>query len=102
MLDKVYIEVAEMNVEDTMHDEEINEIFKYWSPEEMKMYYGVILQWIDDEKCTTKENMWQQPTYKSFFEEVQDMFRQPGRMEDMHRQLKRLRFEGYKKEKKLK
>lgn len=75
---------------------------KYGSPEEKKLYSGLRLQQIDDEKCTIEDNMWQQPTYKSFFEEVQGMLRQPRRMEDMHQQMKKLRFEGYNKEKKLK
>lgn len=52
-LDELYIEGAEMNLEDNMHDEQINEIFRYWSPEEMKLYYGLMLLQIGDEKCTT-------------------------------------------------
>lgn len=69
-LDEVCIEAVEMNVEDNMHDEEIIEIFKYWSPEEMKLYYCIVLQQIDDKNSTTKDNMWQWRTYKSFFEKV--------------------------------
>ena len=52
--------------------------------------------------CTTEDNMWQKPTYKSFLEEVQDMLRQPETIEDLHQQMKKLRFEEYKKAKKLK
>jgi len=37
-----------------------------------------------------------------FFEEAQDMLRQPGRMEDLHKQMMKLRFEGYNKKKYLK
>ena len=84
-----------MNVEDNINDEKINEIFKFWSPEEILFYYNLMLQQIDDEKSTTKDNVWQQPTYKSVFEEDRDM-------EDMHQQMKKLRFEEYNKEKKLK
>ena len=40
-----------MNTEDNMHDEEINEIFRYWSLEEMKLFYGLMLQNIDDESA---------------------------------------------------
>ena len=61
-----------------------------------------MLQQIDDEKRTTEDNMWQQPTYKSFFEEVQDMLRKNGTIEELHQQMKKLRFEEYNKEKKLK
>lgn len=42
--DKICIEVAEMNVEDNIDDEKINEIFMYWSPEEMKLYYELMLR----------------------------------------------------------
>lgn len=56
--DEVQKEVVEMNIEDSMHDEEIYEIFRYWSFEEMELYYGLMLQQIDDEKHTTKDNMW--------------------------------------------
>ena len=59
-LDEVCIEAIEMNVEDNMHDEEINEIFRYWSPKEMELYYGIMLQQINDGKSTTEDNMWQQ------------------------------------------
>ena len=52
-----------------------------------------MLQQIHDEKRTIEDNMWQQPTYKSFLEEVQDMPRQPGTIEDLHPQLKKQRFE---------
>jgi len=49
-LDEVYIEVAHMNVEDNIHDEHNNEIFKYWSFEEIKIYSHFMLQHIDDQK----------------------------------------------------
>ena len=61
-LAEVYTEVVDMNVEDNMHDEHVNGIFKYWSYEEIKYYFDLMLQQIDDEKRTTKDNMWQQPT----------------------------------------
>lgn len=83
-----------MNLEDNMHDEQINEIFRYWSREEMKLYYSLMLQQIEDEKDTTEDSMWQQPTYKLVFEEAHGMLRQHGKMEDLHQQLKTLRFEG--------
>ena len=40
-----------MNVEDNIDDEEINLIFRYWSLEEMKLFYGLTLQNIDDESA---------------------------------------------------
>lgn len=101
-LDKVCIEATKKHVEDILDDENINEIFRYWSHEEMKLYYGLMLQQINDEKRTAQDNMWQQYTYKWFIEEVQDMLGQLGRMEDLHQQRKKLKFEGYNKEKKLK
>ena len=48
-----------------------------------------MLQQIDDEKFNTKENMWQQSTYKSFFEEVQEMRSEPPIIEDLHPQMKK-------------
>jgi len=50
-LDDICIEVVEMNVEDNIDDEEINEIFRYWSLEEMKLFYGLMLQKIDDKSA---------------------------------------------------
>lgn len=47
-LDKVCIEATEMNVEDNMHDEHINGIFRYWSFEEIILYSHLMLQHIDD------------------------------------------------------
>jgi hypothetical protein len=49
-------------------------IFMHWSPEEIRFYYELMLQQIDDQKLngeekTTKNDMWQQFTYKQFFEE---------------------------------
>ena len=52
--------------------------------------------------CTTKDSMWQQPTYKSFFEEVHDMLKQPGTMEDLHQKMKKLGFKEQNNKKKLK
>lgn len=66
--DEVYIEAAKKNVEDNMHDEHVNEILRYWSFAERKFYSHVMLQQIDDEKHTTKDDMWQQSTYKTIFE----------------------------------
>ena len=40
-----------MNIEDIMHDEDVNEIFRYWSFEEIDYY--LMLHQIDDEKRTT-------------------------------------------------
>ena len=48
-----------MNVEDDMHDEHVNELFMYWSFEELRYYSNPMLKQIDDEKRTTKDNMWQ-------------------------------------------
>jgi hypothetical protein len=55
-------------------DAEIEEIFTKWSLEEIKFYYELMLQQIDDqnlngEEKTTENGMWQQFTYKQFFEE---------------------------------
>ena len=73
-----------MNVEDDMHDEHVNEIFMHWSFEKIRYYSNLMLQQIDDDKRITEDNMWQQFAYKSFFEEVQDMLRQPGTVKDLH------------------
>ena len=43
-IDEVCIEAIEMNFEDNIHDEEINEFFRYWSPEEIFFYYNLMLQ----------------------------------------------------------
>jgi hypothetical protein len=64
-------------VDDIMDEEEtekVNKIFMHWSPEEIRFYYELMLQQIDDQKLngeekTTKNGMWQQFTYKQFFEE---------------------------------
>ena len=48
-----------MNDEYDMHDEHVNEIFKYWSYEEIRYYSNLMLQQIDDEKRTTEDNMLQ-------------------------------------------
>ena len=101
-LNEVCIEVSKINVEDNIDDGQINEIFGYWSREEILFYYNLMLQQIDDEKSTTKHNMWQQPTYKPFFQEAQDMLKHFGTKKDLDEQMKTLRFEGYNKEKKLK
>ena len=69
---EVYTEVVDMNVEDNMHDENMNEIFMHWSYEEIRYCSKLMLQQIDDEKCTTEDNMWQQPI---FLEDVQNMLR---------------------------
>lgn len=61
-----------------------------------------MLQQIDDEGHTKKYDMWQQSTYKPIFEEFQDMLRQRGTIEDLHHQMKKIRFEGYNKKKKMK
>ena len=73
-----------MNVEDNMHDENMNEIFSHWSFEEIRYYSNI---------------MWQQP---KFLEEVQDMLRQPGTEKDLNQQSKKLTFEGYNKAKNMK
>lgn len=78
-----------MNDEDDMHDEHVNEIFRYWSYEEIRYYSNLMLQQIADEKCSTEDNMWQQPT---FLEDVQDMLRQPGTTKYMHQQIKTPKF----------
>lgn len=92
-----------MNVEDNINDEQINEIFKYWSLEEMKLYYRLMLQKkMDDENNTTEDDMWQLSTYNLIFEEFQDILRQPRTMEDMHQQMKKLRLKEYNKKKKMK
>lgn len=95
------------NVENNLDNENINEIFKYWNREEIKSYYDLILQKIDvrkidDQDHTTKDDMWQQSTYKPIFEEVEDILKQRGTMEDLHQQMKKLKFEDYNKKKKLK
>ena len=88
-----------MNVEDDMHDEHVNEIFMRLSFEEIIFYSNPMLQKIDDEKSTTEDNMWQQPT---FLEEFQDMLRHSGAIEDLHQQIKKLSFEKYDKVKNMK
>ena len=42
-LDEVYTKVVDMNVEVSMHDEHVNEIFRYWSFEEIKYYSHLML-----------------------------------------------------------
>jgi len=91
-----------MIVEDNINEEQINEIFKYWNPEEILLYYNLMLQQIDDEKNIIEDNMWQQPTYKSVFEEVEDLLRQRGTVEDPHQQLNKIKFESYNKKGMLK
>ena len=81
-----------MNLEDNFDDKNINEILRYWSPEEMNFCYKLMLQQIDDEKNTTGDGMWQQSTYKPNFEEIQDMLKQLISMEGLHQQMKKLRF----------
>jgi hypothetical protein len=54
--------------------DEVHGILMLWSPEEIRFYYELMLQQIDDQKInseeqTTKNGMWQQFTYKQFFEE---------------------------------
>lgn len=41
--DKVCIEVAKMNVEDSLDDENVNEIFMYLSCDEIKFYCHIML-----------------------------------------------------------
>jgi len=54
-----------MNIEDNMDDiENENEISMYWSPEEIKFYYELMLQQNDNEKVdneeqTIEDDMWQ-------------------------------------------
>ena len=55
-------------------DAEIEEIFTKWSLEEIKFYYELMLQQVDDqnlngEEQTIENDMWQRFTYKQFFEE---------------------------------
>ena len=57
-LDEIYTEDVDMNDKDDMHDEHVNEIFRYWSFEEIRYYSNLMLQQIDDEKHTTEDNMW--------------------------------------------
>ena len=76
-----------MNLEDNLDDEQINYFFRYWSHKEMKLYYGLMLEHIDDEKCATKDNMWHKSIYKLFFEEFHNMLRQPRRIEGLHQQI---------------
>lgn len=47
-----------MNVEDNIDDEKINEIFRYYNFEEIFFYYKLMLEKIDDEDLTTKDDMW--------------------------------------------
>ena len=61
----------------------------------------MLQQNIDDEKNTTKDDMWQQSTYKPVFEEVQGKLRKLETMEDLHQQMKKLRLKGYIKKRKL-
>lgn len=58
-----------------------------------------MLQQIDDGNNITKDDKWQQSTYKLIFEEVHDMLRQPRTMEDLDEKTKKLMFEGYNKKK---
>ena len=88
-----------MNVEDDMHDEHVNEIFMRWSFEEIRYCSNLMLQQIDDEKRTTEDNMWQQCI---FLEDVQNMLRQSGTIEDLHQQMKKQSSQGYNKAKNLK
>jgi len=68
-----------MNIEDNMDDiENENEIFMYWSLEEIKFYYELMLQQIDNQKIddvekTIEYDMWQQFTYEKIFEDVEDI-----------------------------
>lgn len=57
-VDDVCIEVTTTNIVDNMGDvekENFNEIFMYWSPEEIKFYYELMLQWIYNKKIDDKE-----------------------------------------------
>jgi len=56
-----------MNVEDKLDDERILKRKKNYSH---LMLYQIDVQNTDDEQNTTKGNMWQQTTYKKFFEEI--------------------------------
>ena len=91
-----------MILEESLDDEQVIEIYRYWIPKEILFYYNIMLHQIDDERNTTEDNMWQQPTYKLVFEEVEGMLRKPRRMEDLHQKMKKVRFEVYNKKKKLK
>lgn len=47
-----------------IENKNINEIFVYWSPEAIKLYYELMLQQndnkkIDDEEQTREDDMWQ-------------------------------------------
>ena len=57
-LDEVYTEVVDMNVEDNMHDENMNDIFMHWSYEEIIYCSNVTLEHIDDKKRIIEDNMW--------------------------------------------
>jgi hypothetical protein len=54
-------------VDDIMDEEEtekVNKFFMHWSPEEIRFYYELMLQQIDDQKLngeekTTESGMWE-------------------------------------------
>ena len=98
-LDEIYTEDVDMNDEDDMHDEHVNEILMHWSFEEIRYYSNPMLQRIDDEKSTTEYNMWQQP---AFLEDVQNILRQPRKIEDLQQQMKKQSSQGYSRAKNLK
>ena len=96
---EVYTVAVDMNVEDNMHDEHVKEILMRSSFEEIRYYSNPMLQKIDDEKSTTEGNRWQQPT---FLEDVQNMLRQSGTIEDLQQKMKKQSSQGYSKVKNLK
>jgi len=57
-VDDVCIKDVVTNVEDNMADiknENVNEIFVYWSSEDIKFYYELLLQQIDNQSINDKE-----------------------------------------------
>jgi len=46
--------------------------------------------------------MWRKSTYVLIFEEIEDMLRNPGTMEELHQQMKKLKFETNNEKTKLK
>ena len=67
--------------------------------EEIIYFSNLMLQQIDANKHTTEDNMWQQPT---FLEDVQNMLRKSGTIEDLHQQMKKQSSHGYNKAKNIK
>jgi len=47
-----------MILEESLDDEQVIEIYRYWIPKEILFYYNIMLHQIDDERNTTEDNMW--------------------------------------------